>query len=152
MSRQGDPPDAKSRSIDLRCEVNCSEGKWHEASSNEKSSKRAAMSRTVNEEWWRDQEDNDGRNRERIDKVVDRIKSQFKREVERAGVSRTSRNEEWGRDQEERAGVSRNKEWGREQEENDGRNRERRDKVVDRIENLKNLTEFSGGNFPNATT
>jgi hypothetical protein len=66
-------------------------------------------------------------------------------------VLRTSRNEEWGRDQEERAGVSRNKEWGREQEENDGRNRERRDKVVDRIENLKNPTEFSGGNFPNAT-
>jgi hypothetical protein len=63
MSRQGDPPDAKSRSIDQRREVNCSEGERHEASSNEKSLKRAAMSRTVNEEWWRDQEDNDGRNR-----------------------------------------------------------------------------------------
>jgi hypothetical protein len=79
MSRQGDPPDAKSRSIDQQREVNCSEGERHEASSNEKSLKRAAMSRTVrNEEWGRDQEDNDGRNRERIDKVVDRIKSQFK--------------------------------------------------------------------------
>jgi hypothetical protein len=56
-----------------------------------------------------------------------------------------SRNEEWGRDQKDNDG-------GRDQEENDGRNRERRDKVVDRIENLKNLTEFSSGNFPNATT
>jgi hypothetical protein len=46
-----------------------------------------------------------------------------------------SRNEEWGRDQEDNDG-------GRDQEENDGRNRERRDKVVDRIENLKNPTEF----------
>jgi hypothetical protein len=79
MSRQGNPPDVKPRSIDQHCKVNCSEGEWHEASSNEKSLKRAAMLRTVrNKEWWRDQEDNDGRNRERIDKVVDRIKSQFK--------------------------------------------------------------------------
>jgi len=69
-----------------RREVSCSEGERHEASSNEKSLKRAAMSRTVrNEEWGRDQEDNDGRNRERIDKVVDRIKSQFKREAVEKG-------------------------------------------------------------------
>ena len=40
MSRQGDPPDAKSRSIDQRREVSCSEGERHEASSNEKPSKR----------------------------------------------------------------------------------------------------------------
>jgi hypothetical protein len=50
-----------------------------------------------------------------------------------------------------KGGSLRNEEWGREQEENDGRKRERKDKVVDRIENLKNPTEFSSGNFPNAT-
>ena len=83
MSRQGDPPDAKSRSIDQRREVSCSEGERHEASSNEKPSKRGRN--VENGEEGRecrgtkngggDQEDNDGRQRERIDKVVDRIES-----------------------------------------------------------------------------
>ena len=98
MSRQGDPPDAKSRSIDQRREVSCSEGERHEASSNEKPSKRGRNvengeegrecrrmgSGTVNGGGDRveerrmgegNQEDNDGRQRERIDKVVDRIES-----------------------------------------------------------------------------